>query len=79
MMVMDLKDLPDIRNAGPDPAAGRDAVDTSGKAERRQGIPDRRRRPMDRRQFIDIGLVLENEKRVTAADRRQGPADRRKK
>jgi len=50
-----------------------------GKAERRTGIPDRRSSRMDRRQFIDIGWILEKERRIASEDRRQGSGDRRRK
>lgn len=49
------------------------------KNERRGEIPDRRDSQMDRRQFIDIGWTLENERRTLQDDRRGGPEDRRGK
>ena len=49
------------------------------KEERRSDLPDRRESRMDRRQFIDIGWILENERRISAKDRREGPEDRRGK
>ncbi|MDF1526066.1 MAG: hypothetical protein RRA15_06360 [bacterium] len=36
-----------------------------GRDERRTGTPDRRGSQMDRRQFIDIGWMMEDERRVT--------------
>ena len=49
-----------------------------GKVERRTAGDDRRNRKMDRRQFIDIGWMMEDERRVSPTDRRLGSKDRRK-
>ena len=49
-----------------------------GKIERRTSVDDRRDAEMDRRQFIDIGWMMEDERRVAKVDRRAGLEDRRK-
>ena len=49
-----------------------------GKVERRTAEDDRRNSKMDRRQFIDIGWTMEDERRVSPTDRRLGSKDRRK-
>jgi hypothetical protein len=46
-------------------------------SEKRAGAADRRFRKMDRRQFVDIGWTLDNERRNAPKDRREGPEDRR--
>jgi hypothetical protein len=46
--------------------------------ERRKGTVDRRVSSMDRRQFIDIGWAIDNERRADSSDRRKGPKDRRR-
>ncbi len=48
------------------------------KVERRITAVDRRCSKMDRRQFIDIGWPIENERRVAPANRRQRLEERRR-
>jgi len=48
-----------------------------GKIERRTAVGDRRNADMDRRQFIDIGWMMDDERRVAKVDRRADMEDRR--
>ena len=48
-----------------------------GKVERRTAGDDRRARKMDRRQFVDIGWMMDDERRVSP-ERRLDSKNRRK-
>jgi hypothetical protein len=45
--------------------------------DKRSGVENRRTLGMDRRQFVDISLPRDKERRLAGSDRRQGTADRR--